>query len=187
MMPGTTPSIWNPPNVISASRMLLAVAFLMAEGTNARVTLLGVASATDMLDGWLARRARWQTRLGALLDPVADRIFALAVLVRFLVGGEIAIWEAAVLFFRDIMSLIGWFTARSVSWLRAIPFQARWLGKLVTLGQLATFFAVLLWPRAVTSLVLLVGLLGLAATIDYTLMLWRRRDRVLYEGRVATD
>jgi cardiolipin synthase (CMP-forming) len=182
-----TPSVWNPPNVISASRMLLAVAFLMVDGTGSRVALLGVASATDMLDGWLARRARWQTRLGALLDPVADRIFALAVLARFLIGGEIAIWQAAVLFFRDIMSLIGWFTARSVSWLRQIPFQARALGKLVTLGQLATFFAVLLWPRGVQPLVLLVGLLGLAATIDYTLMLWRRRDRVLYDGNIATD
>jgi cardiolipin synthase (CMP-forming) len=182
-----SPSVWNPPNVISASRVALAMAVFVVDGTAARVTLLGVASATDLLDGWLARRARWQTRLGALLDPVADRIFALAVLVRFLIGGEIAFWQAGVLFFRDIMSLIGWFTARSVSWLRQIPFQARALGKVVTLGQLATFFAVLLWPIAVTPMVIVVGVLGLAATIDYTLMLWRRRDRVLYEGRTVAE
>jgi cardiolipin synthase (CMP-forming) len=175
----------TPPNILSASRVALAVAFLAADGTGLRVALIGVASFTDMLDGWLARRARWQSRFGALLDPVADRLFALAVLVRFLVGGELAIWQAAVLFFRDIMTLIGWFTARSVSWLRAIPFQARLLGKAVTVGQLATFFAVLLAPSWVTALVIVVGVLGVASTIDYTLMLWRRRDRVLYEASEA--
>jgi hypothetical protein len=69
-----------------------------------------------------------------------------------------------------------------VSWLRAIPFQARWLGKAVTVGQLATFVAVLLAPSVVTALVVLVGVLGLASTIDYTLMLWRRRDRALHDA-----
>lgn len=178
----TVATWWSPPNLLSASRVALAVAFLAADSTTTRVVLLAVASGTDMLDGWLARRAQWQTRLGALLDPVADRLFALAVLVRFLIGNELALWQAAVLFFRDIMTLIGWFTARSVSWLRAIPFQARLLGKAVTVGQLGTFFAVLLAPTWVTGLVLLVGALGVASTIDYTLMLWRRRDRVLYDA-----
>jgi cardiolipin synthase len=182
-----SPSAWNPPNIISASRVLLALAFLVAEGKATRLALLAVASASDLLDGWLARRAQWQTRFGALLDPVADRLFALAVLVRFLIGGELALWQAGVLFFRDIMTLIGWFTARSVSWLRAIPFQARWLGKAVTLGQLATFFAVLVAPSRVTVMVVCVGLLGVASTIDYTLMLWRRRDRALYEAGAATE
>jgi phosphatidylglycerophosphate synthase len=175
-------SLWTLPNAISASRVALAAGFLVAEGTAERVTLLGIASLTDVLDGWLARRARVPSRLGALIDPVADRIFALAVLVRFLIGGELSPWQAGVLFFRDVMTLIGWFTARSVSWLRAIPFQARWLGKAVTVGQLATFVAVLLAPSVVTALVVLVGVLGLASTIDYTLMLWRRRDRALHDA-----
>ncbi|MCU0633986.1 MAG: CDP-alcohol phosphatidyltransferase family protein [Gemmatimonadaceae bacterium] len=187
-MPRELSTLFTPPNMLSASRVALAVAFLAADGTGTRVALLGAASCTDMLDGWLARRARWQTRFGALLDPVADRLFALAVLIRFLIGAELSLWQAGVLFFRDIMTLIGWFTARSVSWLRAIPFQARWLGKAVTVGQLGTFFVVLLAPSWVTACVLVVGALGVASTVDYTLMLWRRRDRVLYDAaHAATD
>jgi hypothetical protein len=64
-----------------------------------------------------------------------------------------------------------------VSWLRPIAFKARIVGKLVTGAQLLTFLAVLLTPRYVDALVALVGVLGLIATVDYTLMLWRERVR----------
>ncbi len=181
-MTGSRASLWTVPNAVSASRFALAVGFLAAEGTGVRVALLGLASLTDVLDGWLARRARMASRLGALIDPVADRVFALAVLARFVMGGELSLWQAGVLFFRDIMTLIGWFTARSVAWLRAIPFQARWLGKAVTVGQALTFVAVLLAPSTVMALVIVVGVLGVASTVDYTLMLWRRRDRAVYDA-----
>jgi hypothetical protein len=79
--------------------------------------------------------------------------------------------------FRDVMSIIGFFVARNVSWLRSIPFQARMIGKAVTAAQLVTFLAVLVLPSTVNVLVIVVGTLGVAATIDYTLMLWRMRVR----------
>jgi len=59
--------------------------------------------------------------------------------------------------------------------LRPITFKARIAGKAVTVAQIATFLAVLLRPEWAASLVLLVGALGLIATVDYTLMLWRER------------
>ena len=65
--------------------------------------------------------------------------------------------------------------ARNVSWLRPITFKARWLGKAVTVLQLFTFFAVLLWPRLTDRMVWVVFAVGAAATVDYTLMLWRDR------------
>jgi phosphatidylglycerophosphate synthase len=79
--------------------------------------------------------------------------------------------------FRDVMSIIGWFVARNVSWLRPITFKARLLGKAVTALQLLTFLAVLLRPALTDSMVWCVFLVGAVATVDYTLMLWRERVR----------
>jgi hypothetical protein len=89
--------------------------------------------------------------------------------------GSLSAWQALALMFRDVMSIIGWFVARNVSWLRPITFKARLLGKAVTALQLATFLVVLFAPRWTDAMVWFVFLVGAAATIDYTLMLWRER------------
>ncbi len=170
-------SIFTLPNFVSSSRVVLAAGFFAYEATPVRLTLLCVASLTDFLDGWIARRTKVTSRFGALLDPVADRFFVLAVVVSYVAGGQITVWQAAAIMFRDVMSIIGFFVARNVSWLRPIPFAARPLGKLVTGAQLLTFLVVLVAPRWVDALVWLVAALGLAATVDYTLMLWRERVR----------
>jgi len=181
-MSETTPSsIVTLPNLVSSSRFVLAAGFLMAEGTAWRIGLIGVASLTDFLDGWLARRARLTSQLGALLDPVADRVFVLAVVVSLLASGELQLWHAVALLFRDVMSLIGWFVARNSPALRSIPFRARWPGKVLTALQLFVFLTALLWPAAVMPLVIAAAVLGVGATVDYTLMLWRER-RVQAEG-----
>lgn len=175
---GTPPDstrVWTLPNLVSTSRIALAVGFVASDAVPVRLALLAIASFTDFLDGWLARRTRAASRLGALVDPIADRIFVLGVVFAYVLGGTLAPWMAVVIMFRDVMSVIGWFVARNVRWLRPITFRARLVGKLVTVFQLLTFVAVLLAPRAVLPLVLTVGALGLVATVDYTLMLWRER------------
>jgi cardiolipin synthase (CMP-forming) len=171
------PSVFTLPNLVSSSRVVLAVGFVAADAVPTRLALIGIASVTDFLDGWLARRTKVTSRFGALLDPVADRFFVLGVVISYVIGGQFTIWQAIAVMFRDVMSIIGFFVARNVSWLRPIPFQARLIGKVVTALQLVTFLAVLLVPSSVNVLVIVVGTLGLAATIDYTLMLWRQRVR----------
>ena len=170
-------TVFTLPNLVSSSRLALAVGFVASDGVPTRLALIGIASLTDFLDGWLARRTHVASRFGALLDPVADRFFVLAVVVSYVMGGQFTVWQAIAIMFRDVMSVIGFFVARNVSWLRPIPFMARPIGKVVTVAQLLTFLAVLLAPSVVNALVILVGLLGLTATVDYTLMLWRERVR----------
>lgn len=165
------------PNLVSSSRFALAVGFVMVDTVPLRLAVVLVAAFTDVLDGWLARRGQGTTRFGALLDPIADRIFVVTVVLTFVLGGGLATWQAVALLFRDVMSVIGWFVARSVSWLRAIPFAARWPGKVVTALQFMVFLSVLLWPAAITPLVVLVFAVGLFATADYTRMLWRESGR----------
>jgi len=170
-------AIFTLPNLVSSSRVVLAVGFVATDAAPTKLALIGIASLTDFLDGWLARRTHVASRFGALIDPIADRLFVLGVVISYVLGGQLTLLQALAVMFRDVMSVIGFFVARNVSWLRPIPFRARPIGKLVTVLQLATFIAVLLVPSAVNMLVILVGLVGLAASVDYTLMLWRERVR----------
>ncbi|MEO7362324.1 MAG: CDP-alcohol phosphatidyltransferase family protein [Gemmatimonadaceae bacterium] len=170
-------SIFTLPNFVSSSRVVLAFGFMATEAVPTRLALICVASLTDFLDGWIARRTKVTSKFGALLDPIADRFFVLSVVAAYLMGGQLLVWQAIAILFRDVMSVIGFFVARNVSWLRTIPFMARPIGKVVTVFQLLVFLAVLLRPTWVNVLVIVVAVLGVVATIDYTLMLWRERVR----------
>jgi len=75
------------------------------------------------------------------------------------------------------MTAIGFITARIIRWLRPVAFRARPLGKGVTVLQLATLMAVLLFPQATTGLIVAIGLLSAMSILDYTLALWRARAR----------
>lgn len=165
------------PNALSLSRIALAVAFALAGSTGVRVMIVVVASASDWLDGWLARRAGTASRWGALLDPITDRVFALTAVSVFLYEGALDTVEYFVLLSRDIMTAIGFLVARLVTWLRTVEFKARLIGKAVTVLQLATLFVLLLAPQWTGIMVAAVGIASVAAVADYTLALWRARAR----------
>jgi CDP-diacylglycerol--glycerol-3-phosphate 3-phosphatidyltransferase len=177
--PPPSTELWTLPNVVSLSRFLLAAGFLASTSNGERVALIGVASLTDFLDGWLARRRNVVSRWGALIDPIADRAFVLAAMLTLLLEGQLTLVQFGVVLLRDIMTAIGFLVARVVRWLRPVAFRARPLGKVVTALQLAAMVVALLWPGLVMPLVVLVGAVSVAATVDYTLLLWRERDRTL--------
>ena len=165
------------PNLLSCSRLVLAAGFVAAGAMEARVGLIGVAAATDFLDGWLARRVRATSRWGALLDPIADRVFVLTVVATFLFTGELGTAAYFILIMRDLATAVGFLVARLVPWLRPVEFKARMLGKVVTVLQLATLAAVLVWADAVPVLLAAVALTSTLSIVDYTLALWRARRR----------
>ena len=163
------------PNIISSSRLLLAAGFVVADGVDARLGMVGLAAATDFLDGWLARRANWATRWGALIDPIADRVSALVAVSTFLFTGALSTLGYFVMISRDIMTAVGFLVARAVPWLRPIEFKARLSGKIVTVLQLAVFVALLKFPSLVTPLLWLVGIASAYSIADYTYALWEAR------------
>ena len=163
------------PNLLSFSRLVLAAGFVATAGPETRVSLIGVAAATDFLDGWLARRVHATSRWGALLDPLADRVFVLTVVGTFLFAGLLSTPAYFVLLSRDIATAIGFLVARVIPWLRPVEFKARILGKVVTVLQLLTLAAVLMMPSAVPLLLAAVGMTSVLAIADYTLALWRAR------------
>jgi cardiolipin synthase (CMP-forming) len=163
------------PNLLSCSRLVLAAGFVAAGAVEARVGLIGVAAATDFLDGWVARRVRATSRWGALLDPIADRVFVLTVVGTFLFTGLLSTSAYFILLMRDLATAVGFVVARIVPWLRPVEFKARLLGKIVTVLQLLTLAAVLALPAAVPVLLGALAVTSVLSIADYTLALWRSR------------
>ena len=167
--------VLTPPNLISLSRLVMAGVFVGMRDTDWRLAVVFLAMASDILDGVIARVSRTTTKIGALIDPIADRIFMLVSFIAVTVDGLLSPWQLGLLLVRDVMTVIGWFVARNVTWLRQITFQARWPGKGVTVLQFVTLIAALEAPRLVAGLALACGILAVVATTDYTLMLWVNR------------
>lgn len=68
--------------------------------------LLLVAAATDFFDGFLARRLNQQTALGLILDPVADKLLAIALLISLIFTREFPLWAAALIIGRDLVIML---------------------------------------------------------------------------------
>src|SRR5258708_20907391 len=141
-------SLRSIPNIVSLSRVVLAVAFVMDHDTNAVHGSVVAAGVTDMLDGWLARRAGMVSRFGALVDPFADRVFVLVAVSTFVYEGTLSTLQYFVMISRDLMTAVGFLVARAVSWLRPGGVRGPPSGQLVTALQLLAFVALLRRPRA---------------------------------------
>ena len=107
--PGTTRStrVWTLPNAISALRLLGVPLFLYLvlgpEADGWALAVLMVSGVTDYLDGYLARKLDQQTVVGQILDPVADRLYILAVVVGLAMRDVIPWWLAISLPLRDLL------------------------------------------------------------------------------------
>lgn len=104
-----TDAVLTVPNVLSFIRLLGIPTFcmLILIGQDiAAVCLLALFGCTDWVDGYVARRLRQRTALGAKLDPIADRFYILATVAVLLIRGIVPVWFVAVLFARDLMLLL---------------------------------------------------------------------------------
>lgn len=168
-------TLFNLPNSISLSRLLLAFLFVAIDGTWQRVALVLIAGFTDVLDGWVARRSQTASVAGALIDPIADRVFVLSAVTAYLIEGQLSSGQFFLFLARDIATAIGFIVARFIPGLTAASFRARPIGKAVTVLQLGTLLAVLVAPESVQPLVVLIGVLSIVSIVDYTLALERAR------------
>jgi cardiolipin synthase len=102
-----TDRIWTIPNALSVLRLLgvpLFLWLLLGPHANAwALVILAVSGFTDWLDGVLARKLNQMSRFGALLDPLADRLYILATLVGLVLRHVIPLWLAIVIVGRDVI------------------------------------------------------------------------------------
>lgn len=162
-------------HTLSLSRLVLAALFVMASDMWLRAALIAAAGLSDVLDGWIARHARLTTRLGALIDPLADRGFAVTAILALLLDGLLTPLQVCLLLLRDVATAVGFLVARVVPSLRSVEFKARTLGKATTSVQTLTLLAALLLPVLVRPLVALAGVLAVAAVVDYSRTVLRSR------------
>jgi cardiolipin synthase len=99
------------PNVISLARLALVPVFLWLllgrDDVAAAGWLLGVIGSTDWIDGYLARRLDQVTKVGELLDPVADRLAVVAAVIGGLVADVLPTWFVVAIIVREAAVAIG--------------------------------------------------------------------------------
>ena len=142
-----TDRIWTVPNALSFLRLLGVPIFLwliLQDDETAdywAVGLLMVSGFTDYLDGVLARRLHQISRLGQLLDPLADRLYIIATLLGLALSDSVPWWLVVALLARDVV------LAATLPILRHLgygPLPVHFLGKAATFNLLYAFPLLLL-------------------------------------------
>jgi len=129
----------NVPNLLSFLRILLVPVFLwllLDQLFLAAIAVLAFAGLTDFLDGFLARKLNQTTKLGKMLDPVADRLYIFATLLALSATGYVPWWLAGLVILRDVLMLISLPLLASVGY-RSLP--VHYLGKASTFALLYSF------------------------------------------------
>ena len=153
-------SIWAQlrtiPNLLSLLRLALVPVFLyliVSSQPGLAFLVLAVASFTDWLDGYLARRLNQITRLGALLDPAADRLYIFATLIGLAITNAIPAWLPAVVIGRDFILM---FTIPLLASRNYGPLPVHFAGKAGTFALLYAFPLLLLadWWSAASFVIL---------------------------------
>lgn len=172
------------PNAISLLRIALVgpILWLVLKDSFAwALVLFWVAGFSDGLDGYLAKRFDWHSRLGALLDPVADKLLVAGLFITLAYTGDIPVWLAAVVILRDIIIVAG---ATAYNFLvQPVEGEPTRVSKLNTALQLLFLLFVLSragfgWPDQISITVLGASVLitVFISGVDYVWS-WSRRAR----------
>ncbi len=136
-------------------------------------TLLFVlASATDFFDGYIAREWNQMTMLGAILDPLADKMLTLAAFLGLMMIGEASTWAIYIIVVRELF-ITG---IRTVAVSEGLEVKASWAGKVKTVAQMiAIGFLLMHWPLG-TELLWFAVFLTVYSGLEY---LWGFRKAIL--------
>ena len=144
---------------------------------------------SDALDGWLAKRYGWQSWIGGMLDPIADKLLLTAAFVWLALSGELPMWLTALVVGRDIAIVSGAIAYHNlVGRFDAAPSR---LSKATTAIQLAVVVVELLrvghWiatpPLLRSAMIALTAAYTLASGLHYIIVWGARARRALRRGR----
>lgn len=180
---------WNLPNSVTLMRVLAVPAlltfpwFFTHQGSLVMAWIYIVAATTDLLDGWLARRGAQVTKIGKLLDPLADKLIVTAALIVLLVVGRIPTWGIVM-----VVVIIG--RELAVTGLRGMAsaegqiVAAAWPGKVKTVFQNIAIGA-LLFPDPLAGVLPAhaIGMSFLVAATALTLWSGYRYFAAFFRGR----
>ena len=164
------------PNMISTIRLFLAPTILLLL-TNAlerwALILFIIAGSSDLLDGYLARKYNLKTKLGSLLDPIADKLLILLCVTFFVSQGDAPWWWFGIILLREVSLLVGVLLLKSFS--VQIEIFPTWIGKVATalnmfalVFLIASSFKPLLVSPLINPLIVLATLFTLTSFLQYT-------------------
>lgn len=167
-----TDRVLTVPNLLSMLRLIGVPVFLwlilVPEADGWAVILLGVSGITDWLDGWVARRYNQISRVGQLLDPIADRLYILATLIGLLIRGIVPWWFVVVLLSRDVVMAV---VLARLKQRGIVGLPVHFIGKLATFALLYAF-PLLLLGDGDTSWAMAARVIGWAFAIWGTALYW---------------
>src|SRR5687768_954769 len=186
----------NLPNSLTIARMVLVpllVVVLLTEFDGSRIVgvakefvaaaIFGIASLTDWLDGYLARRRRQVTWFGQMLDPIADKLLTSAAFISLVQLGLAPAWMVALIIGREF-AITG---LRSYAHTRGIAMPASPLGKIKMASQVTAILLLILgwgplpWLAPIGYVALWVVMVAaVASAVDYY-----RRFQLLVNARVT--
>ena len=172
------------PNAITLFRIVLIAPILMLilNGSFGWAMLLfWVAGFSDGVDGYLAKRFDWGSRIGALLDPVADKLLVVAMFATLAYLQHIPMWLAILVILRDVVIIVG---ATAYNFLvRPVEGEPTRVSKLNTALQLLFLMIVMSragfgWPEEISVTVLGASILitVVISGVDYVCS-WSQRAR----------
>lgn len=180
------------PNLITALRMLLVLplCWLIDAGRyDGALLVAAVAAASDALDGWLAKHFGWQTWIGGMLDPIADKLLLTAAFVSLALSGGLPAWLTVLVVGRDVAIVSGAIAHHNlIGRFDAAPSR---LSKATTAVQLAFVLAELLrlshWitvsPALRSAMIGITAAITLASGLHYIVVWGTRARRTLREGQ----
>ncbi|MGI9308193.1 MAG: CDP-alcohol phosphatidyltransferase family protein [Gammaproteobacteria bacterium] len=170
------------PNLICVMRMLLTLPIVMAlvrAEYGMALVLIMVAGFSDGLDGYLARRYGWTSRVGGVLDPLADKLLFVSVFAALTWMELVPVWLFAVVLLRDVIIVSGAIAYEFL--IGPVEPNPSKVGKLNTVVALLYLlfvmtFQIFSWPPQISILVCgsAVFVVSLVSGLDYVLT-WSQR------------
>jgi phosphatidylglycerophosphate synthase len=172
-----TRDLWRIPGLLSLSRIPLGALFAVVSAKPVpAIAVLFLAAATDVADGWYARRFHEESPTGRVLDPITDKIFVATVVVSLMVSRTLSLGEALLLGMREISEIVLMLLLLSEWRPGRRPVRgANHIGKAATVMQFTAVAAILLESSHRRWWVLSTAGCGLLAGLSYAVREWRDR------------
>jgi len=171
------------PNAICVLRMLLAAPIalaLLSSHYPLTLALFAIAAVSDGADGWLAKTFGWTSRLGKILDPIADKVLLVTVVVTLVVQDLLPLWLALTIVLRDVVIVSGAIAYHFlIGYVEGRPTIVSKLNTVLQLSFVLTVVASAAWPALPRAAVVALGAATFVTTVVSGL------DYVLTYGRLA--
>ena len=169
----------NLPTILTLSRIVLIPFFVVSVYQHPILGALvfGIASITDFLDGYLARRSGEITKFGIIMDPIADKFLIISALIVLVDMERLSAWIAIILIVREFLVT----ALRVVALSRDIVIPAEMGGKLKTTAQITAILCIIiggtLFPIDLYDIgmifIWIALVLAVVSGVKYTLLFWR--------------